>query len=82
VPQGLTLQRFGLRRHADSRVPWLADAARAALFRALERSATLALALCHAHAIALKDLQARTPGCLRSDKQVASAHSGCVVTGS
>ena len=52
-------------RHADSRVPWLADAAHAALFRALERSATLALALCHAHAIALKDLQARAPACLK-----------------
>ena len=48
-----TLQVF-----ADSRLPWLARWARAALFSALERSATLALALCHAHAIALKDLQA------------------------
>jgi len=66
----------------DSRVPYLADAARAALFRALERSATLALALCHAHAIALKDLQVRTPACLRSDRQVASAHSRRVATSS
>ena len=53
-----TLQVF-----ADSRLPWLARWAHASLFRALERSATLALALCHAHAIALKDLQVSVLAC-------------------
>ena len=57
-----TLQVF-----ADSRLPWLAAWAHASLFTALERSATLALALCHAHAIsrsaALKDLQVSVLAC-------------------
>lgn len=65
-----TLQVF-----SDSRLPWLARWAHASLFRALERSATLALALCHAHAIALKDLQVSVLAC-RSVLQHMRTRSG------